>query len=64
MGQLGEGVQALLLFAVVLGFLFVMVGVVWIGIRWGSTVSRRRQSKKHELPTHRRVADGEETQAP
>jgi hypothetical protein len=48
MGELGEGVQALLLFAVVLGFLFVMVGVVWIGVRWRSTVSRRRESKKDE----------------
>ena len=53
MGQLGEGVQALLVFAMVLGFFFVMVGLVWIGVRWRSTVSRRRQSKKDELPTHR-----------
>jgi hypothetical protein len=66
MGQLGGGVQALLLFASVLGFFFVMVGVVWIGLvfvgdrRSHAGGSRRKTNNQ----PHRRVVDGEETQAP
>jgi hypothetical protein len=33
MGQLGEGIQALLLLATVLGLLLVMAAVAWIGWR-------------------------------
>jgi hypothetical protein len=42
MGQFGEGVQALLLLAGVLGFLLVMAAVVWAGLR----VSRKKETGK------------------